>query len=218
MFGVTMAAIVVGLAILVGVGIMIQSFRQTVELWIEQTLMADIIIAPTSWLGEQEATGKNQGLPRNLMMHLLDIPGIEAVDPYLETNVETTGKSVVLVSRDVRLHAERSRYLFLQGESSEVLPQAVDEDGVIISEVLAKRLGLNVGEQLPLTTPGGIEQFPVKGVFYDYATDGGKVVMDQRLFAEKWGERDATVFAVYLKEGREQEQIQLNPYVQLCKP
>jgi putative ABC transport system permease protein len=199
---VTMAAIVVGLAILVGVGIMIQSFRQTVELWIEQTLMADIIIAPTSWLGEQEATGKNQGLPRNLMMHLLDIPGIEAVDPYLETNVETTGKSVVLVSRDVRLHAERSRYLFLQGESSEVLSQAVDEDGVIISEVLAKRLGLNVGEQLPLTTPGGIEQFPVKGVFYDYATDGGKVVMDQRLFAEKWGERDATVFAVYLKEGQ----------------
>ena len=61
------------------------------------------------------------------MKHLLDIPGIEAVDPYLETNVETTGKSVVLVSRDVRLHAERSRYLFLQGESSEVLPQAVDD-------------------------------------------------------------------------------------------
>jgi putative ABC transport system permease protein len=199
---VTMAAIVVGLAILVGVGIMIQSFRQTVELWIEQTLMADIIIAPTSWLGEQDSSGQNHGLPRNLMMHLLDIPGIEAVDPYLETNVETTGKSVVLVSRDVRLHAERSRYLFLQGESSEVLPEAVDEDGVIISEVLAKRLGLNVGEHLPLKTPGGIEQFPVKGVFYDYATDGGKVVMDQRLFAEKWGERDATVLAVYLKEGQ----------------
>ena len=200
---VTMAAIVVGLAILVGVGIMIQSFRQTVELWIEQTLMADIIIAPASWLGEQDSSGQNQGLPRRLVDHILEIPGIEAVDPYLETNVETAGKSVALVSRDVRLHAERSQYLFLQGKSSEVLTQVVDEDGVIISEVLARRLELNVDEQLPLKTPGGIEQFPVKGVFYDYATDGGKVVMDQRLFAEKWGERNATVFAVYLKEGQE---------------
>jgi putative ABC transport system permease protein len=200
---VTMAAIVVGLAILVGVGIMIQSFRQTVELWIEQTLMADIIIAPTSWLGEQDSSVQNHGLPRRLVDHILEIPGIEAVDPYLETNVETAGKSVVVVSRDIRLHAERSQYLFLQGKSFELLTQVIDEDGVIISEVLAKRLGLNVGEPLPLQTPGGIEQFPVKGVFYDYATDGGKVVMDQRLFAEKWGKRDVTVFAVYLKEGQE---------------
>ena len=200
---VTMAAIVVGLAILVGVGIMIQSFRQTVELWIEQTLMADIIIAPTTWLGEQDSLAQNHGLPRRLMDPILKIPGIEAVDPYLETNVETAGKSVTLVSRDVRLHAERSQYLFLQGKSFEVLTQVVDEDGVIISEVLARRLELNVGERLPLKTPDGIEQFPVKGVFYDYATDGGKVVMDQRLFAKKWGERNATVFAVYLKEGQE---------------
>jgi len=200
---VTMAAIVVGLAILVGVGIMIQSFRQTVELWIEQTLMADIIIAPTSWLGEQEASGKGQGLPRNLVKQVLNIPGIEAVDPYVETSVKLAGQTVALVSRDVHLHAERSQYLFLQGKSSEVLAHVVDDYGVIISEVLAKRLGVNVGDQLPLTTPSGIEQFPVKGVFYDYATDGGKVVMDQGLFAEKWGKRDATVFAVYLKEGHD---------------
>ena len=198
---VTMAAIIVGLAILVGVGIMIQSFRQTVELWIEQTLMADIIIAPTSWLGEQEASGRNQGLPRALVEEVSVIPGIEAIDPYVETSVEIAGQTVALVSRDVSLHAERSQYLFLQGESSEVLAQIADDHGVIISEVLAERLGVNVGDQLPLTTLGGIEQFPVKGVFYDYATDGGKVVMDQGLFSEKWGERDATVFAVYLKEG-----------------
>ena len=200
---VTMAAIVVGLAILVGVGIMIQSFRQTVELWIEQTLMADIIIAPTTWLGEPEASGKGQGLPRNLVNQVLNIPGIEAVDPYVETTVETAGQTVALISRDVRLHAERSQYLFLEGKSSEVLAHVVDDRGVIISEVLAKRLGVRVGDQLPLTTPAGIAQFPVKGVFYDYATDGGKVVMDQAVFSEKWGERDATVFAVYLKEGHD---------------
>ena len=198
---VTMAAIIVGLAILVGVGIMIQSFRQTVELWIEQTLMADIIVAPTSWLGEPEPSGKNRGLPRMLVKEVLSLPGIEAVDPYFETSVETAEQTVALVSRDMRLHAERSQYLFLKGESSAVLAQVVDDRAVIISEVLAKRLGVRVGELLPLRTLGGMEEFPVKGVFYDYATDGGKVVMDESLFLEKWGEQDATVLAVYLKDG-----------------
>ena len=199
---VTMAAIVVGLAILVGVGIMIQSFRQTVELWIDQTLMADIIVAPISWLGDPEAPGKNQGLPRRLVNTVLAIPGIEAVDPYVETTVDIAGNPVALVSRDMRLHAKRSQYLFLEGASSEVLSQVVDEYGVIVSEVLAERLGVGMGDQLPITTLAGTEQFPVKGVFYDYATDGGKVVIDQRLFAEKWGEHDATVFAVYLEKGQ----------------
>ncbi len=198
---VTMAAIVVGLALMVGVGIMIQSFRQTVELWIEQTLMADIIIAPTSWLGEPEASGKGQGLPLHLGNQVLSIAGIEAVDPYVEISVEIAGNTAALVSRDVRLHAEHSQYLFLQGKSSEVLASVVENGGVIISEVLAERLHVKVRDSLGLTTPNGIEHFPVKGVFYDYATDGGKVVMDQGLFAERWGARDATVFAVYLKNG-----------------
>jgi len=172
-----------------------------VELWIEQTMMADIIIAPTSWLGEQEASGRHQGMSRALAREVLEIPGIEDVDPYLETSVETAGQAVVLVSRDVRLHAKRSQYVFLQGESSEVLTQAVDDHGVIISEVLATRLDVGVGHLLPLQTQTGTELFPVKGVFYDYATDGGKVVIDQELFKDKWGEHDATVFAVYLKKG-----------------
>ena len=164
--------------------------------------MADIIIAPTSWLGEHDASGKDQGLSRTLVKRVLAIPGVEAVDPYLETSGEISGETVALVSRDVRLHAERSQYLFLQGKSSEVLSQVVDGQGVIISEVLAERLGLRKGDHLPLVTATGTVQFPVKGVFYDYATDGGKVVMDQGLFQENWGEQDSTVFAVYLKEGQ----------------
>ncbi len=198
---VTMAAIVVGLAILVGVGIMIQSFRQTVNLWIEQTLMADIIIAPTAWLGEQTVGENEQDLPRSLIPLLEEIPGIEAIDPYMETSGEVFDKAVSLVSRDMRLHAERSQYLFLQGDSSEVLARALNEKGVVISEILAARFGLGTGDQLPLETPRGPKPFPIKGVFYDYATDGGKVVMDHTLYAEQWGEQDATVLAVYVKPG-----------------
>ena len=198
---VTMAAVIVGLAILVGVGIMIQSFRQTVELWIDQTLMADIIIAPASWLGEPDSSEQEDGLPRKLVKKVLEIPGVEAVDPYLETSGETSKETVTLVSRDVRLHAQRSQYLLRQGQSSEVLSRVVDNRGVILSEVLAERLGLWEGDELSLNATTGTARFPIQGVFFDYATDGGKAVMDYSLFVETWGEQDATVFAVYLEDG-----------------
>ncbi len=91
-----MAAIVVGLAIMVGVGIMIQSFRHTVDIWIEQTMLADIIVAPVSWLGEQEVENDKPGLPLSLVKTVMSIPGVEAVDPYMETVGEVSGQTVSL--------------------------------------------------------------------------------------------------------------------------
>ncbi len=52
-----------------------------------------------------------------------------AVDTYRDIRVLVTGKSVVLVSRDLRMHAERSRYLFLSGDSRAILHEAVDRGG-----------------------------------------------------------------------------------------
>jgi putative ABC transport system permease protein len=199
---VTMAAIVVGLAIMVGVGIMIQSFRHTVEVWIDQTMLADIIVAPAAWLGEDEVGNDTPGLPLTLVKTVMSVPGIEAVDPYLETVGEVAGQTVSLVARDLRLHAGRSRYLFVNGDSTPILETAISDEGVIVSETLAERLRLSVGSPVDLKTPLGMQAFPVKGIFYDYATDGGKVVMDDRLFYQYWGERGATVLAVYLQPGQ----------------
>jgi len=75
----------------------------------------------------------------------------------------------------------------------------VAEKGVIVSEVLAGRLGLKVGDHLELATPKGRISFPVLGKFYDYATDGGKVVMDETVYHQFWNDRLATVLAVYVE-------------------
>jgi putative ABC transport system permease protein len=69
----------------------------------------------------------------------------------------------------------------------------------VISEVLAGRLGLREGSVLTLMTPSGERSFPVIGVFYDYATDGGKLVMDRSLYRALWNDDTTTVIAVYLK-------------------
>lgn len=52
---VTVSALMVGLAIMIGVLIMVRSFRHTVEVWINETVIADIVVAPSTWLRKQTA-------------------------------------------------------------------------------------------------------------------------------------------------------------------
>ena len=124
-----------------------------------------------------------------------------AVDPFRDLTVEIQGQPRALVSRDLRLHAERSRYLFISGDSATTLNRAADENGVVVSEVLAGALNVGAGGTIRLMTPAGEQRFPVMGVFYDYATDGGKVVMDRALYRRFWPDDTATVFGVYGRPG-----------------
>jgi putative ABC transport system permease protein len=72
---------------------------------------------------------------------------------------------------------------------------------VIISESLALSRGLTEGDRLPLHLPSGRIEPPIIGVFYDYSTDGGKVVMDRGLWARTGGGQGADILAIYLQPG-----------------
>jgi len=193
----TLSALMVGIAIMVGVGVMIQSFRVTVEMWIDQTMMADLIVTPQSNVLESGQEDQVFNFPESFQVAGSQVGGVAAVDPYRQVRIQVGETTLVLVSRDFRVHADRSQYLFVDGNSDAVLKEARTQGGVIISEVLARRLHVEVGKTLALPTSQGTHDFPVVGIFYDYATDGGKVVMDRSLYQEWWGDGSASVLAVY---------------------
>ncbi len=196
--GVTVSALMVGLAIMIGVLVMVRSFRHTVELWVTDTVLADLVVAPSMWLRGTEIGGAGRSLPPTWLNVLSSIPNVEAVDSYRDVRVEVNGQRVAIVSRDLRLHAEWSRYLVRKGDSSEQLRRAVETHGVLVSEVLADRLGVEEGSTLDVMTPNGPAQFPIVAVFYDYSTDGGKLLMDRALYQSLWHDDLVTVFPVYL--------------------
>ena len=204
--GVTVSALMVGLAIMIGVLIMVRSFRHTVELWINDTVMADLVVAPSAWLRGTDAGSMGRSLPPSWLPVLSSLPDVAAVDTYRDMRVDAKGRRIAIVSRDLRLHAQRSRYLVRQGDSSALIARAVDTGGILVSEVLANRLGVQEGDKLELTTPGGVRPFPIVAVFYDYATDGGKVVMDRSLYQSLWHDEQVTVFPIYLNAGSDVEQ------------
>jgi putative ABC transport system permease protein len=204
---VTVSALMVGLSIMIGVVVMVRSFRDTVEFWVDETVMADLIVAPQSWLQGKQSGQASRALPGSWRPTLSSIDGIAAVDTYRDVYVDVAGQPVALVSRDLRLHAQRSRYLMVHGDSSAALRRAAETGGALLSEVLANRLRVREGDKVSITTPAGPVAVSVEGIFYDYATDGGKMVMDRTWYQQQWQDDRVTLFPIYLATGADVEQV-----------
>jgi putative ABC transport system permease protein len=195
--GGTAAAMAVGLAMLVSVATMVGSFRRTVDVWIEQTVRADFVVSASG----RVVKGIDARIPDRYAGALARVPGVAAVDPYRAVRLQRDGRRFVLAAGEFAVHAARSRNLFLEGDSAAILAEAKARDGVIVSETFAAAHGVRRGGTLRLATPAGVRAFPVVGVFYDYTTEGGVVVMDRTLFRRLWNDASATSLAVYLAPG-----------------
>lgn len=195
--GPTIAAFMGALAMMISVVIMIESFRDTVVLWIDQTVQADIIGFPVSFISKESG----ETLPEELVARIRAVPEVEAVDGYRSLEILFRDEPALLVGRNLAVHAARSRYLFQSGNSGDLIQKAIREKNVLISEVFANRFHLRQGEIIELPTSAGNAPFQIAGVFYDYSTDGGKIVVDRSLLESLWNEREVEVASIYLKKG-----------------
>jgi putative ABC transport system permease protein len=200
---VAIASLMSALAMLMSVSIMILSFRQTVVAWMDQIIAADLYLSPAARL-----TGQRGGLPPELVEALPGLPGVAAMDRILETRIQIDSTLALLDVSDLEVRERLSRIMYREGSSSELLRRSRELGQVSVSEVLANRLGLREGDDLELPTPRGRISFPIAGVFYDYRTEGGMVLMDRGTFQRFWPEeRLYTSVGLYLQPGVDAEQI-----------
>jgi len=84
----------------------------------------------------------------------------------------------------------------------------VREGAVIVSEPFAFRHRLPpTGGAVELLTDRGPRTFPVAGVFYDYATEHGLVLMARNVYERHWDDRGVSSLGVYVAPGRSVEQV-----------
>jgi putative ABC transport system permease protein len=72
---------------------------------------------------------------------------------------------------------------------------------VIVSEPYANRHGARLGTSVRLRTDRGDGEFPVVGVFYDYGSSAGVVVMGRRTYDRFWDDRNISSLAVEVAPG-----------------
>jgi putative ABC transport system permease protein len=191
---VTIAALAAAVAMTIGVSVMVFSFRQTVESWLDQTLVADLFVAPAA----NEMLGASSFMPAEAIRFLEAHPSVAAVDTFREMSLPVGDRQVIVA---VVRGTDRRNVRFLRGDGTEIMRRFYSEPCVIVSESFTRRSGLRDGDMLELPTPQGPRQFPIVGTFYDYTRDQGLAYMSQSTFLPIWNDDRVHSAAVYLKPG-----------------
>src|SRR5512139_3574615 len=194
---ITIAALMTALSMLISISIMILSFRKTVDLWVEQSINGDAFIFP----GSYSLTGYSALLPLEVSRALPSLPGVKAVDSFRALEVEYQGYPAIIASVDGQVFLNLKVIRFPRGNPRAILQQFASGQAVLVTESFSLRHHVKAGDRVKLNTPQGEKEFLISGVFYDYSSDWGMILLEKRLYQSLWNDETLHSAGIYLKEG-----------------
>jgi putative ABC transport system permease protein len=193
---VAIAALMVAIATVVGVGLMIGSFRLAVSDWLGNILRADLYVS---------SPARSFGAPTNLIdrdlaRRLNEAPGVAAVSHVLRLDLAGAEGITELVAYQM---APRSYggFRFLEGNPTRLWRDFEEAGAVIVSEPYAYHHGLHAGDAVTLRTDRATRTFTIAGVYVDYSSDRGVVAMSRRTFDRYWNVPGLSSIGVYARSG-----------------
>ena len=189
---VAIASLMVAISVTIGVSIMVSSFRYTVIQWLAQTLTGDIYIS----LPSVTSTQSFFELDPLVLQRLNEFPYADNIYVLRSIDVDSPNGIIhIAATSNPQVSIERS-YVRVIGPI-EMLPAGMKRGGVIISEPLSNRLGnITPGSELVLYTDVGETGFPVLGIYNDYASTLGTVLMDLEVYRNYWQDNAVTAAAI----------------------
>jgi putative ABC transport system permease protein len=192
---ITVAALAAAIAMMVGLVVMIFSFRGSVDAWIGRGIVADLFIAPAA----NEIVGLGAHVSPAAIAWLEARPEVTAVDTFREQTVTlATGESALLA---VVKGAYRGNLTFVGGDDVRKMQRVFHEGGVAVTEPFARRFRMKAGDTVRLVTPRGLASFEIVGVYSDFTRDQGAVLIERGTFERYWDEPGVFSLAVYLRPG-----------------
>ena len=199
------ASLVVALAMVVGISTMIFSFRSTVQEWLTKSVQADIAIGPAANL----VLGNTQMVRPEVEAIVAATPHV-SYDSYRELRVQLNGRQVKMVSARLAVTRDIERLDFSQGDSRAAFDAAINDSAVLVSQPFFRRFHLGLGDTLSLATPTGRRDFKIAGVYIDYTTEGGVILVDWQTYRKFWHDDAINGIGVYIdkKSGVDPKQLQ----------
>ncbi|MBK1673062.1 ABC transporter permease [Ectothiorhodospira shaposhnikovii] len=195
--GLAATALAIAVSATVGVGIMVDSFRGSVDLWLGQTLQSDLYVSAPG----RSTLGVNPVLPDSLPARVASLPSVTDLSTARRVHLHTPSGPLEMMAIDPSPRTPDG-YVYLEGGSSARIWQRLAIDEVIlISEPLAWRKGIGVGDALTLPTDRGERAFQVVGVVQDYSAAQGMVTLHRTLYDRYWDDPGVASLGLNLAPG-----------------
>ena len=194
---VIVGALATAIAMMASVGIMVGSFRETVLVWLDRQLRADLYVRPAGRSG----AGQFPALAGEVPALVASVDGVEAVDTFHGMEFHYQGQRAMLGAGDTDIVRRYGRLRFLTPDRDAILRSLLGRDNVIVSEPFANKHAVHAGDQITLPLGEQIVPMTVSGVYFDYSSELGWVILDRSTLLKYLPGQPVTNLAVYLRQG-----------------
>jgi putative ABC transport system permease protein len=205
--GVAVAALMLAISVSVGVSVMVSSFRQAVADWLGETLRADVYVSAPSLVSARA----DSPLPGDLVARLRGVAGVAELGSNRTVTVSTAYGPTLLLALDLGPRARAQQRLVARApgvSDGEPLWQRLDhEDAVLVSEPFAYRHDVAPGAALTVTTASGPRPFRVLGVYRDYGSDAGSILISRPTYDRHFPDRAINAISLHAAPGLTSEAL-----------
>ena len=197
---ISLAAIVASVSLTVSMAIMVASFRDSLDAWLERILPADLYFRAAS-------SGDTAYLTPDVQAMIAALPGVRRAEFLREQQLmlDPARPRIVLQARTVDPSAP-ARSLPIVGTPIAVSAEAPPP--VWVSEVAADIYGFSPGRVIELPLAGKMQRFTVAGIYRDYGRQQGAIAMEWSRYVALTGDRSVTNGALWLADGVSSTQIE----------
>jgi putative ABC transport system permease protein len=197
------AALALATGMMVAVALMVGSFRETVRVWVDQTVSSDLWLRPAKGLG----MSRSALFPPEIVDELRKVPFLRGVDPVRGRDIVYRDSIVNVGSGEFRVAAQFSTMPMIAPRTfREGADAALKTGGVFVSESFSLRFEKGVGDTIEIPVANGSMRVPIVAVYRDYSNDRGVIVMDRALYIRAFDDRAINTVVLFLKPGTDRDQ------------
>ncbi len=192
---VLVGALSTAIAMMTSVGIMVGSFRETVLIWMNDRLPADLYLRPAG----EPAPDRHPTVSLELADKISKLPGIAGVDRLRAYEISYDGMPATLASVDLSALRSDHRSNFFSGRQTEqVLSQIRNADAVVVSEPFTYKHHVRAGDTITLALGTDRSSFRIVDVYYDYGSERGSILMDRQTMLRYLPDPAPSNLAIYV--------------------
>jgi len=198
---IALGGILASFSLMVAMGIMVSSFRVSVDDWMGHILPADLYV-------RTQGAGGTGFLSPEQQAALRSAPGVGQIQ-FLRTRRVALSPSrppIVVIARDIDVR-DPARLLYLVGQGAPIPARARP---AWVSEALLDLYGVRVGGMLRLPLGGADTEFFVAGAWRDYANQAGSVVIQRSDYRKLTGDASVTDAALWSTRKNGVDQLEQN--------
>ena len=199
----TVAALMVGISMIIITRGMTDSFRGDLEVWIDAYIGGDLMVTSAT------------PMPSRLMRRVEAVPGVSAVTPMRTLPVswqlpDGETEDLIFMGVDTDTYDRVTSFVFSdsQTDAKAVYRQLTDGDALFVSSVLAEKYDLHEGDLLRLRTRRGSHDFKVVAVVVSFFNQGLAVQGSWSDMRRHFKTSDADSYLVKVANGENADEVQ----------